>query len=154
MPRAQGSQATKRQRTDEKVPAAAADCGQIIGSLPPEMVRNILVQASQQHPDAAASVVNEATAEQVKTVNFDCYSGLAWKACNVNKGGSGCRQYEKAMGAASEIEEHRHNWEVYVSRCQPRHEEKRLGDAAEIRQDISLSTETLFALWKGSLTDP
>ncbi|CAM6103673.1 unnamed protein product [Calypogeia fissa] len=149
MPRAQASQATKRQRTDA-TGAAAADYIQIIGSLPPEKVRNILVQAAQQHPDVAASVVNERNtivgAEQVKPLDFDCYSGYAWKALNVTyRKGSGSKQYEKAFDAASEIEDYIRT----IGTSTPKHanlatkKSAALETLRKIGKTISLSTDTL-----------
>ncbi|CAM6103671.1 unnamed protein product [Calypogeia fissa] len=104
MPRAQASQATKRQRTD-------ADYLQIIRSLPAENVHNILVHAAQQHQDVAESVVNErkkiVEAKQVKTLNFDFCSVFAWNALNVTfNRGSGSEQSESAFEAAAEIEKY------------------------------------------------
>ncbi|CAM6103598.1 unnamed protein product [Calypogeia fissa] len=67
--------------------------------------------AAQQHPDVAASVVNErkktVAREQVKTLNFDCYSGLAKKALKVTyKGGRRTKLFNNAADTVSKIQEY------------------------------------------------
>ncbi|CAM6103675.1 unnamed protein product [Calypogeia fissa] len=107
MPRAKTSRVTKRKST-YATGAAAADSVQIIGSLSAEKLRNILVQ---QHPDVAASVVNErhktVAREQIKTFNFDRFSALAQKALKVTyKGGSRTKLFNNAADTVSKIQKY------------------------------------------------
>ena len=98
--------------TNVETQPAAVDSSKIpdlVSSLSPSIVANLLKVAAETHPDVATTLKSEADrvarANKAKIVNFDHLSKSAWKTLNVTyERMSGSHAYELSGEASSSIE--------------------------------------------------
>ena len=104
------SRPAKRNRLDTDTDAVdASKLPELVDSLSPRRIANLLVTAAETYPDIASLVQQEvdrvAAAERTRVLDFDYLSKSAWKTLNVTYDRlKGSHAYEMAGEAAESIE--------------------------------------------------
>ena len=97
------SRPAKRVRSSsETVAVDLSTIPELVESLDPASIADLLVTAAQTHPDIASLVKRISAAERAEVRNFDHLSGSAWRSLNVHVKDS--QAYGMARGAADSVQ--------------------------------------------------